>query len=165
MVIVGKVLAPRGTKGELRIGVLSDSPDRFSSGRILYLGDRPFEIRSSSVLRKGVVVLKLGGINSPKEVETLRGHFLTVPWEDVPPLPQDTYYHFQIIDMLVYTKESEYLGKVSAIISTGNNDVYVVSDKENRDLLVPAIDEVIVQVDVEKGTMTVDLPDGLRGNQ
>ena len=161
MVIVGRVLAPRGIHGEVRVEVLSDSPSRFSAGGMLYLEESPIEIRRASIPRQGVVVLKLDGVSSQREAENLRGHFLTVPREDIPELPQGTYYHFQIIDLRVNTAEGEYLGVVSGILPTGSNDVYIVVN-EGQELLVPALDEVIVRVDVESGTMTVKLPDGLR---
>jgi 16S rRNA processing protein RimM len=107
------------------------------------------------------MALKLEGINSRNEAEGLRDCFLTVSEDMTPPLPEGEYYHFQIIDMSVYTRKLEYLGQITQILPTGSNDVYVVSD-EDEELLIPAVDEVIVEVDVAQGTMTVDLPDGLR---
>ena len=106
-------------------------------------------------------MLKLEGINSRSEAESLRDSFLMVPEDMVPPLPEGEYYHFQIIDMQVYTQEREYLGQITQILSTGSNDVYVVSH-DGQELLIPALDEVIKEVDVERGMMTVELPEGLR---
>ena len=84
-----------------------------------------------------------------------------VPEEMVPPLPEGIYYHYQIIDMHVYTEEKEYLGQIIDILSTGSNDVYVVSDG-GPTILVPALEDVIKEVDVEQARMTVDLPLGIR---
>ena len=161
LVIVGRVLAARGLRGEVRVEVITDSPSRFSTGGILYLKGRPQRIQRSSSLPKGTVVLKLEGINSRSEAESLRDSFLMVPEDMVPPLPEGEYYHFQIIDMQVYTQEREYLGQITQILSTGSNDVYVVSH-DGQELLIPALDEVIKEVDVERGMMTVELPEGLR---
>ena len=160
-VIVGTVLGAQGVTGEVHVEVTSDSPGRFSTGGVLYLKGKPHTIQRSYALSRGRVGLKLEGIDSRSEAQTLRGSHLTVPEAMVPPLPQGKYYHFQIIAMRVYTGEGEYLGQVAEILSTGSNDVYIVSN-EGKDLLIPALEEVIVEVDVEKGMMTVDLPQGLR---
>ena len=161
LVIVGRVVAARGPRGEVQVDVISDSPDRFSAGGFLYLNDQPHRIQSSSMLPKGRVSLKLEGINSRSEAESLRGNLLMVPEGMVPPLAEGDYYHFQIVDMHVYTEEGEYLGQITQILSTGSNDVYVVS-RGGEELLIPAVDEVIKEVDVEKAVMTVELPGGLK---
>ena len=160
-VIVGRVLAPRGPAGEVKVEVISDSPARFSKGSVLYLKGQTHRIQRSYRLPRGTMALKLEGINSRNEAEGLRDCFLTVSEDMTPPLPEGEYYHFQIIDMSVYTRKLEYLGQITQILPTGSNDVYVVSH-EDEELLIPAVDEVIVEVDVAQGTMTVDLPDGLR---
>lgn len=160
LVVVGKVLAPRGLAGEVRIEVISDSPGRFAAGGILFLNGRPHKILRSTDLPRGKVALKLDYIDSHLQAEGLRGCLLTVPEEMVPPLSEGEFYHYQIIDMEVYDQQGECLGKITQIFPTGSNDVYVVSH-EGRDLLVPALVDVIMEVDVEKGTMTVDLPEGL----
>ena len=160
-VIVGTILGARGVNGEVNVAVTSDSPGRFSTGGVLHLEGTPRTILRSYELSRGRVGLKLEGIDSRTEAQTLRGSHLTVPEEMVPPLPQGKYYHFQIVDMRVYTVEGEYLGKVAEILSTGSNDVYIVS-QEGKDILIPALEEVIADVDVGKGMMTVDLPQGLR---
>ena len=161
LVIVGKVLAPRGLKGEVQAEVISDSLDTFSSGGILYLNGQPHSIQGSSILPKERVRLKLEGIDSRSEADSLRNVFLMVPEDTVPPLPEGMYYHYQILDMGVYTVEGEHLGRVTQILATGSNDVYVASH-EGHELLIPAVDEVIVEVDLEEKKMIVDLPEGLR---
>jgi 16S rRNA processing protein RimM len=161
LILVGRVLGARGVKGEVRVKVISDSPGRFAAGGTLYVGDRPRTIDSSMGLPRGYVGLKLEGIDSRDDAESLRGCSLQVPEEMAPPLPKGQYYHFQIIDLCVYTRLGEYLGRVAEILSTGSNDVYIV-DHEGRQLLIPALEGVIEEVDVVRGVMTVDLPDGLR---
>lgn len=81
--------------------------------------------------------------------------------DDVLPASPDTYYHFQILDMEVWTQSGEFLGKVNDILSTGSNDVYVVNHGKDE-VLVPAMHDVVLEVDLGKGRITVDLPDGLR---
>lgn len=160
---MGRVLAPHGLKGEVRIEVITDSPDRFSSGGIVYVTGEPHRIERSFRLPKGTLALKLEGIDNRGQAAALRESLLTVPEDMVPPPPEGQYYHFQIIDMRVHTREREYLGQVTQIISTGSNDVYVVSF-EGKEILIPALDDVIKEMDVERGVMTVDLPEGLRSS-
>ena len=161
LVVVGRVLSPHGTTGELQIEAISDSPGRFSSGGMLYLNDRPHKIKSSRGLPKGRIGLKLEGINSRNEAESLRGSLLLVSEDMVPPLPEGEYYHFQLIGIRVYTQEHEYLGQITEILATGSNDVYLVSHNSSE-ILIPALNDVVVRVDVNGRTMTVDLPEGLR---
>ena len=160
-IIVGRIAAPKGRSGELVVEVTSDHPGRFSPGGTVYLDDHPHRILRSVKLPKGKVSLALEGIDTREQAERLRQSYLTVPEDEVPPLPEGQYYHFQIVDLRVYTQEGEYLGCISQILLTGSNDVYVVSEG-GKEILIPALEDVIKEVDVKRGTMTVDLPDGLR---
>jgi 16S rRNA processing protein RimM len=92
----------------------------------------------------------------------MRGALLTVPEDEIVPLPGDTYYHFQLIDMQVFSDEGEALGAIAEILDTSANDVYVIRSEGGPDLLIPAIREVVLGVDVDAGRMTVHLPSGLR---
>jgi 16S rRNA processing protein RimM len=92
----------------------------------------------------------------------MRGVLLTVPEDDIAALPQGTYYHFQLIDMQVVSDEDELLGVIVEILDTSANDVYVVRGETVPDLLIPAIREVVLDVDVEVGRMLVHLVPGLR---
>ena len=79
--------------------------------------------------------------------------------EDVDSPPQGSYYHYQIIDMDVLTEDGSPLGQVAQIIPTGSNDVYVVRDGEGNEMLVPALADVLLEVDPERGRMVVRLPE------
>ena len=161
LIVVGKVLGPKGLKGEIKVEPISDSPGRFAPGGILYAKDRPHQILRSTQLSVGQLALKLQGIDSRDDAEHLRGVTLLVPEDTALPLPEGEYYHFQILDMTVYTPEKECLGRVTEILSTGSNDVYVVSS-DGKELLVPALEDVVKEVDVARKTITVELPEGLR---
>ncbi|MFQ5861321.1 MAG: ribosome maturation factor RimM, partial [Dehalococcoidia bacterium] len=140
--VVGRVGRPQGVRGELRVQVLSDSPQRFAVGGVLFIQGRPYRIERSFPHQEGRVV-KLEGIESRNEAEKLRGQLLEVPEEAVPPLPQGQYYHYQILGMRVVTQEGEELGKVADILSTGSNDVYVVREEGGwGELLGPALEGV-----------------------
>ena len=107
------------------------------------------------------VVLKLEGVDSLQDAESLRGEHIFVTRDSVPSLPQGQYYYFQLMDMEVYTSAGEHLGHISEIVETGSNDVYVVTNG-NQDLLIPSLDDVIQTVDVDARRMVVELPEGLR---
>ncbi|HAI08473.1 MAG TPA: 16S rRNA processing protein RimM, partial [Dehalococcoidia bacterium] len=87
--------------------------------------------------------------------------WITVPASEVPELPPGEFYHFQLLDLRVLTEEGEELGTVSDILETGSNDVYVVTGGSGE-ILIPALADVVKDIDLEKGVMLVSLPDGLR---
>ncbi len=89
------------------------------------------------------------------------GQLITVPPEAVPQLPDGEYFHFQLLGLRVLTQEGEDLGRIRDILVTGANDVYVVSGPAGE-VLVPALVDVIVNVDLDQGIMVVNLPEGLR---
>ena len=100
-------------------------------------------------------------IKSIDEAQELTGKDLLVDKDRLPRLPEGEYYHFQLIGLSVMTKEGEPLGILSAIFQTGGNDVYVVST-EDKELLIPAIEDVVCEVDLTGGKLIVDLPEGLQ---
>ncbi len=160
-VLVGVIVAPHGTKGQVKVDMHTLFPGRFAAGETLFLDGHSYRVQHSVLQGGERVVVKLEGIDNRTEAEGLSNKSLTVPQERVPSLPQGEYYHFQIIGMGVHTVEGEYLGKIAEILSTGANDVYVVKG-EGGQLLIPALDHVIKNVDVPKTSMVVDLPEGLR---
>jgi len=107
------------------------------------------------------MLVRLDTVDDRPQAESLRGRLLCVLWQEVEPAPQGAYYHFQIIDIDVWSNEGEYLGRVAEILPTGANDVYVVRREGRPDLLLPAIRDVVLEVDPESGRMTVCVPEGL----
>ena len=152
-------MAPWGVDGYVKLEALTDSPDRLSPGAA-FLTDRGS--MAIETLRRGGrgLIARFCGIEDRNAAESLRGLLLYVPRHQVPPLPEGQYYHFQILDVDVWTPDGRFLGKVKEILTTGSNDVYVVRDG-SKEALIPAIRDVIVDVDVEAGRMTVDPPEGL----
>ena len=160
-ITVGRIRGVWGLRGDLRVEVLSDLPSRFAPGSIVYLDDRPVRVQRSRPSKNGLLV-KLDAANDRTTAESLRGRSLTIPQRDIGPLQSGSYYHFQIIDMDVWSEQGEYLGIVKEILSTGSNDVYVVREESKRELLLPALADVVVKVDLGEHKMTVRVPDGLR---
>jgi 16S rRNA processing protein RimM len=161
MAVVGRVLGSHGVHGEVRAQVLTELPYRFDPGETLFLQGEPFRVRSGSRSSGDTIILKLEGIDSPAAARALTGQELLAPAEASPELPDGEYFHYQLIGMQVFTEAGEDLGRIIEIIITGSNDVYAVSGP-NGEILLPAISQVILQVDTARGVMRVRLMEGLR---
>lgn len=161
LVVVGIIMGSHGVHGELRVRVLSDVPHRFDPGETLYLASNPLRILSSSRGRSDSIIIKLQGIDTAAAARGLVGQELSCQADSAPDLPENEYFHYQLMGLQVFTEEGECLGRITEIIVTGSNDVYVVSG-ENAEVLLPALSQVVRQVNLEVGTMIVRLMDGLR---
>lgn len=159
-VVVGRIGGPWGLRGDLKVEVLTDFPRRFSPGSVLYLDGRSVRVERSHHTGRRTQI-KLDVVNSRNEAHLLRGQFLTVPVSDVVPLPEGSYYHFQIIGMEVWDEDGGLLGKVTQVLPTGSNDVYLVENECRKELLIPALQGVILRVNPEESMMSVRLPEGL----
>ena len=150
-----------GLNGQVKVRSHSDDPDRFKAGRSVHLDGRPARIISSR-LAGTALVIKFDLVADRNQAERMRGVVVTIPPEELEPLPPGSYYHYQIIGMEVRDEAGVRLGAVTEVISTGANDVYVVRDGK-RETLVPALADVIVSVDMDPdgGNMVVRLPEGL----
>ena len=159
LIVVGRVVAPWGVKGEVKVEVMTDFPDRFSPGEEVHIDGCPMRIENSR-WHKGRVTLKLDTVDSVEAAEKLRGRWLEIPSSKLRPLPQDQYYQFQLIGLEVWTTEGQHLGRIADILPTGSNDVYLVQG-ELGELLIPAIEDVVKSVELEKGRIVVELIAGL----
>ena len=159
-VLVGIVVGTHGIYGEIRVQPHTDNPHRFSKGNTLLVAGHPVKIVGARH-DKGHVLVKLEGVDSLEAAQDLTGVYLEIPEDQTSSLSPDTYYHYQILDMEVWSVGGEHLGKVEEILATGSNDVYVVRG-QGEEVLIPALKDVIVDVDTENGRITVALPEGLR---
>ena len=159
-VVVGRIVGAWGLRGEVKVQSHTDNPERLSAGSRVSLSNRLARIERSTTTSAGVR-LKLDHVDDRTQAEELRGLLLTVPRADVPPLPDGSYYHFQIIDMEVLSEHGEPMGRVAEILATGGNDVYVVRAPGSKDVLVPAIAGVVLKIDLDQNQMVVRLPQGL----
>lgn len=159
LVAVGRVLAPWGVGGMLKVEVLSDFAERFAPGQTLLVKQRPFTVESSQEHR-GHLLLKLRGIDSPEAAAEFNSTYLEIPESAVFPLPPGQYYRFQIIGLQAWTISGELLGTVEDVLPTGSNDVYIVKGKRGE-LLIPATEDVIKEVDLTKGRLVIEPIAGL----
>jgi 16S rRNA processing protein RimM len=160
---IAEIVAPHGIRGEVRAQILTEFPERFALLEEVYLGQEGRKVGlESHRLHKGQVLLKLAGCDTRNDAEELRKLLVQVPLDQAMPLPEDAYYLYEIVGLKVWTDDGEYLGMVEDVIETGANDVYVVRGPGLPEILLPAIDDVILKVDPQEEQMLVKLLPGLR---
>jgi 16S rRNA processing protein RimM len=159
---VGQVLRPHGVKGALLIQSDTELIYTITPGSKVFLGtsNTPLTVKRFNPHRKQFLLI-VEEVNSRDEADKFRGDVLNVDFEDAEPLPEGVYYHWQLEGLEVISEDDERLGILDHIIVTGANDVYVVKDESGTEILIPAIESVIKQVDLEKQRMTVHLLPGL----
>lgn len=161
--VIGVVGKAHGVRGEVRVIPETDEPERFTWLEFVYVGEeapRPVAVESVRV-NQNTVLLKLAGYDDRDAAETLRGEWLQVPEAEAIPLEEGEYFLYQIKGLAVVTDEGEALGKLVDVIETGANNVFVIQGEQGQ-LLLPDIDEVILDIDFESSRMTVHLIPGLR---
>lgn len=141
---------------------LTDYPERLLDARVLYVGSehRAYRVERISAHR-GRVLLQVESITDRDGAEALRGELVYIRIEDAVPLEEGEYYLYQIEGIRVVTDEGQELGRLTGLIETGANDVYIITSPEGKEILIPAIPQVIVGVDVPGSVMTVHLLEGL----
>jgi len=165
-VVVGQVRRPHGIRGEVRVEILTDYPERIAQHDYLYLAhpETPDDVEryelESVRPHKGVLLVKLAGCDDRDTAEELRGMLVQVPLEDAVPLEEGEYYHFQLEGMDVVTETGEWLGRVGEVLRGGAHDVYLVRGPRGE-ILLPAVEDVILELDLEARKMTVHLLPGL----
>ncbi len=164
LVPVGKVVKTHGVRGAVKIFPYGETLGEMEAGEKLILveGKEQRELTLSGLrTQQRSWIGQFEEIGSVEQAQILKDKELFVDKDRLPRLPEGEYYHFQLIGLRVETKDGKPLGTLSSIIGTGSNDVYVV-ESEGNELLVPAIEDVISEVDLPGGRLIVDLPEGLQ---
>jgi 16S rRNA processing protein RimM len=160
---VGRILRPHGIRGNLLVNAESEVIKSITTGSPVFLGPNhlPFSVQYFSPHRDQYL-LKLETLNSRDDAEEYRESMVYIRFEDTSPLPENVYYHWQLLGLDVHSDEEEILGTLTEIIETGANDVYIVRSESGNELLLPAIEPVIKSIDLEKNLMIVHLIPGIR---
>ncbi len=156
-VAVGRVQAPFGLKGELKVLSLTDNPDRFLPKAKLWAGQQMMTVASVREAQ-GYVYLMLKGFHDRSAVDKFRHALLQVPETELPELEEGEYYRFQLIGLTVVDKDGTVLGTLEEVIETGATDVYRVRDTDGKDMLLSATADVVLSVDLAAKRMVVDPP-------
>ena len=165
---VGKIVGAHGVKGNLKVHSYAESVTVFKPGNLIlaiHAGktEKYFAINWARPHGKSIL-LSFKGIEDRNTAETLIGAELFIDRTALPELEEGVYYWVDIIGLSVFTTDNQYIGRVESIMATGSNDVYVVKNKtkdENAEILIPAIESVVLEIDFENKTMRVELPEGL----
>jgi len=160
--VVGFLRRPHGVRGEMLMDLHTDFPERLKTGKTVFVGDsyEPKVIASLRPLAAGILV-RFRGIKTPEDAGLYRNTWVYVPTANRPELPEGEYYHHQLIGLNVVTDEGRELGVLVDILETGANDVYVVRDSGGKEVLLPAIPPVVLDIDLAGHQMRVHLLDGL----
>lgn len=161
---IGQIVNTNGLKGVVKVNPFTDDISKFEELKYVYiqLKNELKKVKIEQVrYNKNQVLLKLEGIDSIEEAEKYRNFYLKTEKESQEDLGEDTYYIVDLIGLDVYTDKNEYLGKIEDVFPTGSNDVYVVKDNLGKQILIPAISDVVKEVDLKNKKMIINLIPGL----
>lgn len=164
MLQVGVITSTHGVRGEVKVFPTTDDPARFKKLKKVVLDTGkdtlPLEIQNVKFFKQ-FVILKFKGIDNINDIEKYKRCPLLVEREDAVPLEEDEYFIADMIGMDVITEDEAVFGTLKDVMETGANDVYVIDSREHGEVLVPAIKECIVDVDIKARKMKIHLMDGL----
>lgn len=161
---VGQIVNTFGIKGQVKVVPFTNDIERFDELKKVYIVNRKTrkEVEIENVkYHKNMVLLKFKGLDKIEDVEIYKNCYLEIDRKDGKPLEEGEYYIIDLIGLDVYTDEGTHLGKVDDIYNTGSNDIYVVKDELGKQILLPYIDEVIKEINLESHKIIVHLIEGL----
>jgi len=163
LIAVGEVLKAQGIHGELKVGPLTDNPQRFGEIRRVYWktagGYQELFIEGYRLINQ-FILLKFTGINNMTDAQALGRGLIFIPRSERPRLPAGRYYLDEIEGLQVFTTAGDLLGEITGIIQTGSNDVYCINGSK-QEIMLPALKDVIKTIELEQRKMVVELPPGL----
>lgn len=157
---IGKVVNTHGIRGELKIQPWCDDSMIYNELEYIYIGGDRYNIVRSR-LHKNCEIVAVEGIDNINDAELLRNKIVTIEREMLGELPEGRYYIVDIIGLEVKTFDGKYLGIIDDVIQTGSNNVYQISGKDNKKILIPVIDEVINEVNINDGYVIITPLKGL----
>ncbi|MFW5972170.1 MAG: ribosome maturation factor RimM [Bacillota bacterium] len=163
MITIGKITKNQGNKGEVRVLPLTDFPDRFELLNSVYLvkDDITMEKEIDNLrFHKNFVILKLTDVNNIEEALELRDFEVQIPDAELIPLEENEYYIDDLIDFTVLTSDGQKIGKVEEVVTTGGTDIFLVKGND-KDYMIPAALEIIIEIDEENYKMVVEPIPGL----
>ena len=162
---IGKIVNTHGVHGEVKILPDTDDINRFSKLKkaVLLKDGKEKEYRVLRGAANGnTAILKLEGVDTPEQANLLRGSEIIIEREDAIKLPENTWFIGDIVGCSVFEEDGNPLGKVTNVYETGSNDVFEVTDDAGRKLMVPALKQVLLSVDIEEQKISVKLLPGLK---
>lgn len=161
---IGQIVNTFGIKGMVKIKPFTDDIRRFDDLKKVYIENnksrKEYEIEEVKY-HKEMVLIKFKGVETVKQAELLRNYYLKVKREDEPELDDGTFYIVDLLGLEVYSDEGNLLGKLEDIYNTGSNDIYVVKNELGKQLLLPAISDVIKDINLDEKRIVVHILNGL----
>ena len=161
---VGAITAPHGLKGEVKVFPITDDVGNFKKYKevILDTGKEKLTLEIEGVkFFKNIAILKFKGIDDINDVEKYRKMGLWIKREQSPPLKKGEYFVADLIGLEVFTDDGKQFGTLKDVMQTGANDVYIIESQEHGEVLIPAIKDCILGVDIANNRMDIHLLDGL----
>ena len=161
---VGVISSTHGVRGEVKVFPTTDDVTRFRQLKKVYLdtGREMLQLEIQNVkFFKQFAILKFKGIDNINDIEKYRGKSLMIDREDAVDLEEDEYFIADMIGMKVCTEDGSEFGTLKDVMETGANDVYIIDSLEHGEVLIPAIRECILDVDMDEERMTIHLMEGL----
>lgn len=157
---IGKLRRTHGVKGEIIMDLLTDSPEMIKPELTVYIGShhKPQVFSSVRAMDQSLLV-KFTGYEDCDQATVFRNQFVAIKTSDAEPLQEGKFYQHEVIGMEVVDEDGNRIGKISEIIPTGANDVYVVQPEDGEEILIPAVKLVVLKIDPLKGRMIVKLPE------
>lgn len=165
--LLGKIIRPHGIRGEVRMTLMTDFPERLNQMETVYLSrdpqaPQPAAWKIESVrFHQGYALIKFKDIADRSQAELLREQLVMIDIASAVPLEEGEYYLFQLLEMTVQTQDGLILGTVVDVMETGANDVYVLKSPQFGEVLFPAHSQTVIDIDIKTGIITVNLPEGL----
>lgn len=161
-VVIGKFRKPHGIRGEVRMTVLTDFPDLIKKGRTVYVGEKYQAYKIRHIRWHGDdLLVSLEELPDRTAVEIFRNITVYMKSQDIPAPAEGEFYLHQLIGIDIVTDQDIHLGKLKEVMLTGANDVYLVDSPEGKEILLPATEEVVLNIDLEKRIMLVHIIPGL----
>ncbi|MDD4504160.1 MAG: ribosome maturation factor RimM [Clostridiaceae bacterium] len=160
---IGQIVNIHGFNGAVKVYPLTDDMSRFKKLKEIYVEENTqlvkYEVESIKFL-SNTVAIKLKGIDTEEEANKLRNLYMKVDRKSAVKLPKDSYFICDLIDLEVYDEKGSLLGTIKDVLQTGSNDVYIIRTEE-KDILVPALKNVVKKIDLVNKKIMVELPEGL----
>lgn len=158
-IVIGKIVAPHGVRGDIRIMPLTDRPEQFLNLSYLLLEDgRQLTVKAAR-FHKRMVLVSTKEITTMNDAELLRDKKILIRAEDLPPLEEGRFYVADLIGLPVFDEEGTQLGTFKDSITTGSNDVYIVAVPGSKDLLIPALKIYVREINLQEKRIVVKLPE------
>lgn len=162
---IGKIVNTHGIRGEVKVVRITDFEERFRVGETAYISKEKNELVPVIIdghrIHKGFDLVHFENFDNINDVEKLKGSFLQIKEAQLTELEEHEFYYYEIIDCDVLTVKGEMVGTIKEILSPGANDVWVIKPLKGKDILIPYIEEVVKEVDIENKRVVIDPMEGL----